>query len=196
MNSLMRTSDEAVGLLREGGVGVMPTDTVYGLVAEASDSRAVERFYALKHRERKPGTVIAASVGQLVKLGVDERYLRRVERWWPNSLSVETPLSEALAYLHQGTGHCAWRVVADAGLRQMLEQTGPLVTSSANQPGKPPAVNVDEAWNYFGDGVDFYVDGGDLSGRLPSTVIRLVDDDIVVVREGAVKANELELDRE
>jgi len=77
--------------------------------------------------------------------------------------------------------------VADEKVRSVLEQTGPLVTSSANHPGKPGSVTVDEAWDYFGDRVDFYVDGGDLSGREPSTIIKINDDDsIEVIREGAV----------
>ncbi|MDB5179214.1 MAG: hypothetical protein JWN01_1157 [Patescibacteria group bacterium] len=184
------TTEEAVRLLLDGGAGVMPTDTVYGLVARAQDKRAVKRFYALKHREHKPGTVIAASVEQLAELGVDKQHLKRVQHLWPNPLSVETPLGEELAYLHQETGRQALRVVADVKLREILEQTGPLVTSSANQPGEPGAVNLSEAQDYFEDKVDFYVDGGNLSGRAPSTIIRLVADEIEVIRQGAVEIDE------
>jgi L-threonylcarbamoyladenylate synthase len=178
---------EAVKILKSGGVGVMPTDTVYGLVARAADRAAVGRFYALKHREHKPGTVVAASVRQLVELGVPERYVKRVEHLWPNPLSVEMPLGDELDYLHQETGRQAFRVVADEQLRAVLEQTGPLVTSSANQPGEPGATNLSEAQEYFRNKVDFYVDGGDLSGRAPSTIIRVVADAIEVIRQGAVE---------
>jgi len=177
---------EAIEVLRRGGVGVIPTDTVYGLVARAADSAAVRRLYALKHREHKPGTVIAASVEQLVELGVEERYLNKVRRWWPGPLSVETPFEGRYDYLSQETGHCAWRVVADENLQKILKQTGPLQTSSANQPGEPVSVDVEMARGYFGDGVDFYVDGGNLAGRLPSTVIRVMADEIEVIRRGAV----------
>jgi len=63
-----------------------------------------------------------------------------------------------------------------------------LVTSSANQPGEPGAVNVRQAWDYFNDQVDFYVDGGDLSDRAPSTIVRIATDgDFEVLRDGAVK---------
>ena len=166
----------------------MPTDTVYGLVARAGDRAAVKRFYGLKQREHKPGTVIASGVQQLVKLGVQERYLRRVEQWWPNQLSVEMPLSGELGYLHQDTGRQAFRVVADDRLRKVLELTGPLVTTSANRPGEPGAVNLREAMNFFETSVDFYVDGGDLSDRLPSTIIGVADDGtITVYRQGAVQ---------
>jgi L-threonylcarbamoyladenylate synthase len=83
------------------------------------------------------------------------------------------------------------RVVAWPPLKSLLEKTGPLLTTSANQPGKPPATTIQEAEAYFGGSVDFYVDGGDLSGRPPSTIIRVVDDEVEVIRQGAVKLNEL-----
>lgn len=182
--------DMAVTPLMDGQVGVLPTDTVYGIVARAADPKAVKQLYKLKHREHKPGTVIAASVEQLVALGVDERYLNAVKQWWPGPLSLETPFDGESGYLAQGTGHCAWRVVADEGLRALLEQTGPLQTSSANPAGEPTSVSVGMAQKYFGDAVDFYVDGGDLSDRLPSTVIRATGEHIEVIRQGAVEVDE------
>jgi L-threonylcarbamoyladenylate synthase len=188
MKERIVTRNEAIQLLKNGGVGVMPTDTVYGLVARAEDPAAVARMYALKDRDHKPGTVIAASVEQLVTLGVSEEHLNKVKKWWPNPLSVETPLGDNLRYLHQDTGRQGFRVVADEAARAVLQQTGPLVTSSANHPGQPGSVTVDEAIAYFGDRVDFYVDGGDLSGRAPSTIIKIADDgSIEIIRDGAVK---------
>jgi L-threonylcarbamoyladenylate synthase len=187
------SKDEAVAILMRGGVGVMPTDTVYGLVARAVDREAVKRFYALKHREHKPGTVVAASVEQLVELGVPERYVRRVAHLWPAPLSVVLPTGSELDYLHQEVGSLAVRVPDDEGLRQVLEQTGSLVTSSANQPGQPGSTTVAEAEAYFGESVDFYVDGGDLSGRPPSTLVRVTDKGTEVLRQGAVKLSEADL---
>src|SRR5690606_15938573 len=135
------------------------------------------------------GTVIAASIDQLVELGVKARYLKAVEQFWPNPISIEIPNS--INYLNQATGRQAFRVVNGSGdLLRLLKQTGPLLTSSANQPGEPPANNLTEAQAYFGDTVDFYVDGGDLSMQKPSTLIRIVDDAVEVLREGAVKIDE------
>jgi L-threonylcarbamoyladenylate synthase len=178
--------------LNGGGVGVLPTDTLYGLVARAADKQATARLYALKHRDHKPGTVIAANVGQLIQLGVSKDYLQRVAKWWPNSLSVEIPLGDDLAYLHQSTGRQGFRVVPDETLRQLLLQTGPLLTSSANQPGEPVSNNIKEAQAYFGEQVDFYVDGGDLSGRPPSTLIKVTNEGIEVIRPGAVDIGAVE----
>jgi L-threonylcarbamoyladenylate synthase len=177
--------------MKSGSIGVIPTDTVYGVAARAQDQAAVARLYSLKKRETKPGTLVAASIDQLEALGLKHRYLKAVEQFWPGAVSVVIPLSDpGLQYLHQGKMSLAVRVPKDEALIEILKGTGPLLTSSANQPGKPPAVNISQAKDYFGDQVDFYVDGGDLSGREPSTVIRIVDDAIEVLRPGAVKIDD------
>lgn len=176
--------------MKSGSVGVIPTDTVYGVVACAADEASVRRLYAVKSRENKPGTVIAASITQLVALGIPRRYLKAVEQYWPGPVSVIVPSVPELKYLDAGKGTLAVRIPDDPSLIALLEQTGPLLTSSANQPGEAPATTVAEARGYFGDEVDFYIDGGDLRGCKPSTVIRVIDDAVEVVREGAVKINE------
>jgi L-threonylcarbamoyladenylate synthase len=189
MNSL-KTVDQAIAILLDGGIGVMATDTVYGLVARAADEQAVARLYAAKHREHKPGTIIAANIDQLVELGIKRRYLSAAEQWWPNPLSVIIPTWGILEYLHQGLDSLAIRIPKDTHVQSVLLRTGPLVTSSANHPGEPTATTIDAAYECFGDSIDFYVDGGDLSNRPPSTVIRIVDDAIEILREGAITLTE------
>jgi tRNA threonylcarbamoyl adenosine modification protein (Sua5/YciO/YrdC/YwlC family) len=177
--------EQAAEHLINGKIGVLPTDTVYGLVARAGDEAAVTTMYELKNREQKPGTLIAANIDQLLALGVSQSDIDKVAQWWPN------PLSAVLAivgydYLHQGVSTLAMRVVADPIVRELLEQTGPLITSSANQPGQPPATTIDEAFAYFGDTVDFYVDGGMIADILPSTIIRPTTDGVEVLRQGSI----------
>jgi len=181
---------EAIAQLLQGAVGVLPTDTVYGLVACASNRAAVARLYELKKRDHKPGTVVAANVDQLVALGIKKRYLNAVADMWPNPLSIVLPVGPELAYLDQEVGSLAVRIPKDETLQNVLAQTGPLVTSSANQPGAQTAETLAAAYDYFGDSIDFYVDGGDLSGKPASTVIRVVDDAIEVLRQGALELDE------
>jgi L-threonylcarbamoyladenylate synthase len=173
------------GLLKPGGVGVIPTDTVYGIVARAADEAAVKRVYAIKERDAKPAPLIAASIEQLVDLGIKRRYLKAVEQYWPGPISVVTPNS--IDYLNQGVGSQPIRIPDNEDLRKLLEQTGPLIASSANLASQPPANTIDEAKAYFKNNVDFYVDGGDLSEHEPSTIIRIIDDSIEVIRPGAVE---------
>lgn len=177
---------ELIALLREGAVGVIPTDTVYGLVAIVSNPEAVKRLYALKNRERKPGTVIAANIEQLADLGIKPEYLSRAERLWPGPVSIETP--HDITYLHQGTGRQAFRIPSDPEVYELLLKTGPLQTTSANPPDVTTAAGYAEAKAYFGDSIDFYVDGIDLSDRPASTIVRFTEQgELEVIREGAVR---------
>jgi tRNA threonylcarbamoyl adenosine modification protein (Sua5/YciO/YrdC/YwlC family) len=175
-------------LLQLGEIAVIPTDTVYGVVARLEDPKAVARLYALKQRERKPGTVVAATIEQLESLGMRQQDLLKVKDFWPAALSVIVPCDDTLLYVHQGVGSLAVRIPDDEALLVLLKETGPLLTSSANQPGKPPATTVLEAQAYFGDDVSWYQDGGYIF-RDPSTVVRVIDDKIEVIREGAVTFN-------
>jgi L-threonylcarbamoyladenylate synthase len=175
----------AARLLNQGKVGVIPTDTVYGLAAKASDIKATTQLYNLKHREQKPGTVIAASVQQLLDLGLPKQSLKTVERFWPGPVSVVIDLNNSFKYLHQGVGSVAFRVVDDKNINEFLKLTGPLITSSANQPGMPVSKNIDEAIEYFGDSIDFYLDNGEATNNLPSTIIKIVDEKIIIIRQGA-----------
>ena len=149
--------EEAYKTILNGGVGVLPTDTLYGLVAKANNADAVSRLYKLKDRENKPGTVIAQNIDQLVELGLKRRYLQAVNKYWPGSVSVVIPTGPNLPYLHQGKFSLAVRIPNDPNLTKLLSVTGPLLTTSANAPGKPPATNIDEAKQYFGNKVDFWI---------------------------------------
>lgn len=186
----MLSNSEIFQKVSEGALAVIPTDTVYGVVASARDEAAVARLYELKSREAKPGTIIAANIQQLVDLGIPERYLKPIAHYWPNPISVIIPLGFKLEYLHQGKGSLAVRIPKDTQLQKLLEISGPLMTSSANLPGETPAANTEQAKAYFGDRVDYYLDGGELLDRQSSTVIRVVDDMVEVLRQGAIKIND------
>ena len=90
----------------------------------------------------------------------------------PGKTSIILPCpDEKFHYLHRGSNFLAFRLPADAPLRQFIYRTGPLVAPSANLEGLPPATTIEEAQNYFGDKVDFYIDGGKMEGS-PSKLIK------------------------
>jgi L-threonylcarbamoyladenylate synthase len=173
-------------LIKPAAVGVIPTDTVYGLVARAEDRAAVKRLYSLKSREHKPGTIIAADINQLVELGIKYRYIKAVEQFWPGPVSIVIPTGQSLNYLHLSQSGLAVRLPENEELKKLLQKTGPLLTTSANLPGEPVVTTIKAAKETFGNKVDIYVDGGDLSNRQPSTIIRIIDDAIEVIRQGSV----------
>lgn len=177
-----------IALINDGRIGVIPTDTVYGLVGKAASEKAIKRMYAVKSRAQQPGTTIAASTDQLSRLGFPIAQLLRAKNYWPNALSVEMSAAHIPHYLSTGEPVMAARIPDKLDLTNLLRATGPLMTTSANAPKQPTSTSIQMAIDYFGDEVDFYVDGGDLSGRPPSTIIGFDSNGkIIIYRQGAVK---------
>ena len=176
-----------IDMLMQGAIGILPTDTVYGLVGAARNEQAVAKMYAVKNRPRQPGTTIAATVDHLKDIGFPGDALERAKTYWPNPVSVEMNTTGIPSYLSTGQAVMAARIPDDTELRELLDKTGPLMTTSANRPGEPTATTVQSAMAYFGDSIDFYVDAGNLGERPPSTIIGFDEHgDVVVYRQGAV----------
>lgn len=188
MKLLNLSSDtvEITRILTRDGVIVLPTDTVYGLAAQASSRMAVSKVFALKERDGKPGTIIAASVAQLRELGLNAHQLSVAASLWPNAVSVIIDADETLSHIHFGLGSIACRIPKQTALQALLEQTGPLLTSSANKTGHPVVDSVQSAAQLFGDSVDGYVDGGVL-GNVASTIVRIENDTMTLIRQGDVR---------
>ena len=178
-------------LLHGGAIGILPTDTVYGLVSVIAPE-PIKRLYATKPRQSHAGTVIASSVDDLIALGLDEAALQHVSHLWPASLSVVIAAQHVPKFLREERGSLAVRIPEDKTLRSLLQKTGPLMTTSANKHGEKTAATISTAQRIFGDSVDFYVDGGDLSNRPPSTIV-MVDarGTITTLRDGAVPVRSL-----
>ncbi len=170
-------------LIKAGALGVIPTDTVYGLVCRAADEKAVERLFNIKPRDKKPGTLIASTTDDYLKIGITPPADELTAKFWPGPVSVEA--KHSVEYLHRGTGRQALRLPEGDDLRSLLAAVGALQTTSANHPEQPVATTIHQAENYFGDEIDFYVDGGDFSDRPPSTIIGIDElGRIVVYRQG------------
>jgi L-threonylcarbamoyladenylate synthase len=175
-------SRQHLQLLNNGGVGILPTDTIYGIVTQVKNHESVKRLYKLKDRENKPGTIIASNIQQIIDLGIRQKYIEIARDFWPNPISVILPADDSLSYIHQGKNSLAFRVVSDPEIAKLLDITGPLLTTSANEPGKPVANTIDEARKYFGNLVDFYINGGDLSNTVASAVIMVNENRVNVLR--------------
>ena len=183
----MRYSPQTLQKLNEGGIGVIPTDTLYGLVARALDEKAVERVYQVRgRRPDKPCIILIADVSDLEKFGVllDQATKQLINRLWPGPVSIVLPCTRPeFSYLHRGTKTLAFRLPADEELQTFLRQTGPLIAPSANSEGQSPAATIEKARAYFDDAVDFYIDAGPRSTN-PSTVLTIENGKVRVVRQG------------
>ena len=194
MNMERCNDTKLIDTLTAGGITVFPSDTLYGVMARADNKEAVERLYEVKRRAPgKACIVLVADTSQLEGLGLHVPLWAEVllERAWPGPLSIAFEVTSLTPeYIHRGVGSVAVRLPDDEDLRCLIRKTGPLVAPSANPEGLPPATTVHWAKEYFGDLVDYYFDGGPVSGQ-PSTVISLGDHDIDMVREGAADVSML-----
>ncbi len=173
-------------ILQNGGVGVFPTDTLYGIVASALSKNAVERIYDVKGRdENKPFIVLISKIADLELFEIDltSEQITYLNSVWPGPVSVILPcLSDAFSYIHRGTKSIAFRMPSDERVGAFLQKTGPLVAPSANPQGLEPAYTIDEARKYFGDSVDFYIDEGEKRAK-PSTLVSLITGEPVIIRK-------------
>ncbi len=183
----MKFSSEAAKIISKNGIGVIPTDTIYGIVCSALSKKAVNEVYRLRKRSsNKPVIVLIGSSRDLKKFGVALNPIgyKLLTKLWPGPVSVILPCkSKKFSHLHRGKRAIAFRVPDAPALLRFLNKTGPLIAPSANFEGKQPAKTIKEAQKYFGDNVDFYVDGGKLKSK-SSTLISIKSGKISMIRKG------------
>ncbi|AWE43497.1 threonylcarbamoyl-AMP synthase [Actinobaculum sp. 352] len=176
----------AAQAVRRGELVVLPTDTVYGVGADAFCAAAVNRLLTVKGRGReKPSPVLVASQADAERLAVISQEARMLMRLWPGALTIVLPARPEIGWdLGETGGTVALRMPADHVALTLLEETGPLAVSSANITGQPSALTVQEAREQLGNAVAVYLDSGPCSGGTPSTIID--GRDLTILRHGAI----------
>ena len=177
-------------MLRGGGVVALPTDTVYGLVAVASDAAAVERVYEIKARDpSQPMPLFVASVEQAALVGeMNAAALALAAKFWPGALTIVLRKRPAYATRAVAGGDTiAVRAPGDPFLREAAAQLGPLTGTSANIAGREECHTAAEVRAQLGDTVDLVVDAPVAATGRPSTIVDCSEPGAVrVVREGAI----------
>jgi len=185
----------ARGALRAGECVVMPTDTVYGIGADAFNGEATGRIFELKRRPRSlPLPILVSRPKQAWALSshVPPEATELVAAFWPGALTLILPETELTWEIGDTRGGVAVRMPAHDDLLALLESVGPLAVTSANVTGLPTPPTVQEIAEVFGDGVGVYLDGGTSPSEQGSTIVDLAKDAPVLVREGAIPASEIE----
>jgi len=187
---------EAAALaVQQGELIVLPTDTVYGIGADAFDPVAVRGLLAAKGRGRNmPPPVLVSSATTLDALAVRvPGYARAlVEQFWPGPLTLVCHQQSSLQWdLGDTRGTVAVRMPDDEIALAILERTGPLAVSSANKTGMPAATDADQAIEMLGDDVDVVVDGGASAGGEASTIVDVTGQQGRVLRRGALSLDQL-----
>lgn len=186
----------AAAAVRRGELVVIPTDTVYGIGADAFSHDAVRALLAAKGRGREmPPPVLISSATTLDALGeqVPEWARALVARHWPGPLTIVVRQQPSLMWdLGETRGTVAVRMPDDEVALAVLERTGPLAVSSANISGRPAAVDADGAEQMLGDAVSVIVDGGPARGGEASTIVDATGEVPRVLRRGALSLADLD----
>ncbi|ANC32929.1 L-threonylcarbamoyladenylate synthase [Isoptericola dokdonensis] len=187
--------DEAVNTISRGGLVVLPTDTVYGIGADAFDADAVAALLAAKGRGRQmPPPVLVPDVRTLDGLAteVSDEARALVEAFWPGGFTIILRSQPSLHWdLGETHGTVALRMPDHPAALALLRRTGPMAVSSANRTGSPAAVEVADAVEQLGDPVACYLDGGTAPGGVASTIVDATGEQLRVVRTGAISLEAL-----
>jgi len=181
--------------VRRGSLIVLPTDTVYGIGADAFDPAAVRKLLRAKGRGRDmPPPVLVSSATTLDALAVDVPDWARalVDEFWPGPLTLVCTQQSSLQWdLGDTRGTVAVRMPDHAVAIEILERTGPLAVSSANLTGRPAATDADQAEEMLGRSVMVVVDDGPTPGETPSTIVDITGKQARILRPGALSFDDL-----
>ncbi len=183
---------EAAAAVKSGGLVVMPTDTVYGIGADAFDSAAVTALLAAKGRGRDmPVGVLVGSWHTIEGLvyAVPAAARELIRAFWPGALSLVVRQAPSLQWdLGDANGTVMLRMPLHPVALELLRQTGPMAVSSANVSGRPAAGTAEDAREQLGDQVQVYLDGGVAQRQAASTIVDLTGASPRILREGPVGA--------
>ncbi|MDO8635791.1 MAG: L-threonylcarbamoyladenylate synthase [Dehalococcoidia bacterium] len=187
----------AVELLRAGGIGAFPTDTVYGLGARIDSETAIKKIFKAKGRSQgQPLPILIADAEQLRQIAAQIPPLvwKLVERLWPGGLTIVLPKAPQISELISAGGDSVGiRLPKHPVPVALIRGLGiPIIGTSANLSGQPSPVTAKEVIDQFGERLDFVIDGGRCPGGKESTIIDLTQQPPRILREGAIPRKEIE----
>lgn len=187
----------AVAALRRGEIIVFPTETLYGLGADALNLTAVEKIFELKGRDSaNPIPLLVADRRMLDTLVAEVSPLaeKLITKFWPGPLTIVLPARKNIpGPLLNSSGGVGVRISSQPIAIKLINQLGrPLTATSANPSGKPGARTVEEAKRYFAGKIDIFVNGGELPSKTGSTVIEIRKDSLAIIRAGEIGRAELQ----
>ncbi len=195
MITLQEQVEKGVKILKAGGIVAFPTDTVYGLGADISNSDAVEAIYEAKKRPRHlPLPLLISEMSQIGAVAgtVSQLTLFLARHFWPGGLTLILPKAASLPTCFTDQPTIAVRVPDHPIPLALVQGLGkPIIGTSANTSGKTSALTADEVKQQLGDRVDFIIDGGKCLNGDESTVVDATGEVPVILRHGIIPQREI-----
>jgi len=184
-------------IIKNGGIVVFPTETVYGIGTNGLDKEAVERLYKIKERPlNKPISLLVSDYEMIEKVvkDINELEYKIMKKFFPGPLTIILNKKDIVPdILTSGGSTVGIRMPEEEITRKLIEYAGvPIAAPSANISGKPSGIDLQEIVKEFGDKVDYYIDGGKSKIGIGSTIVKVENNTIKILREGSISKKELE----
>lgn len=183
--------------IKKGKIVIFPTETVYGIGTNALDEQACNEIFEIKGREKeKPLIVLISDKNMLNTIAkeINEIEKKLIEKFWPGPLTIVLQKKENIPYIvTAGKEEVSVRMTSGKIAQKLVQEADiPIVAPSANLSGKPTGVNPKDIVKDFEDTADYMIDCGIIESELTSTVVKVIENKIHVIREGKIKKEELE----
>lgn len=184
-------------IIKNGGIVVFPTETVYGIGTNGLDKEAVERLYKIKERPlNKPISLLVSDYEMIEKVvkDINELEYKIMKKFFPGPLTIILNKKDIVPdILTSGGSTVGIRMPEEEITRKLIEYAGvPIAAPSANISGKPSGIDLQEIVKEFGDKVDYYIDGGKSKIGIGSTIVKVENNTIKILREGSISKKEIE----
>lgn len=191
--------EEIANAIKEGKLIIFPTDTVYGIGTNAYNEEACKKIYEIKGRPScKPLSILISDISMIEDLveNISPTEQKIIEKFWPGPLTMKFKKRKGILpdIISAGDEYVRIRLIKNGLIYKIIEKAEvPVVAPSANISGHPTGIKINNIIKELGGKVDYILDCGDYKSDEPSTIVQLEDEKVVVIREGKIKREELEL---
>ena len=183
--------ENTIEIIKKGGIVIFPTDTVYGIACDAFNEEAIKKLFKLKERnDNKPICVLTSSIEKINKVAyLKDKEKELINKYMPGAVTIICDKKENVSdILTSNLATIGVRIPNDKIALKILENVeNPLATTSANISGKKAGIEINDFYNEFKNKVDIIINGGETNLKLSSTIIRLKNENIEILREGTIK---------
>lgn len=189
--------DFAANILINGGIGIFPTDTVYGLGCNALNTEAINQLFVLKNRDySKPINVLISNLDMLTNLVANISYIEEVliRNFWPGALTIIFDKKDSVSnILTSNLNTIGIRMPNNPIALELISKTNlPIATTSANISGNNPGIQLSDFYDDFKDKINFIIDFGNSKLQIPSTIVRVNNNDVIILREGSISKKDIQ----
>ena len=191
--------EEIANAIKEGKLIIFPTDTVYGIGTNAYNEAACKKIYEIKGRPScKPLSILISDISMIEDLveNISPTEQKIIEKFWPGPLTMKFKKRKGILpdIISAGDEYVRIRLIKNGLIYKIIEKAEvPVVAPSANISGHPTGIKINNIIKELGGKVDYILDCGDYKSDEPSTIVQVEDEKVVVIREGKIKREELEL---